>query len=68
MIQCLADMQHGGDIEGIIETLEEFQERLLYDDDDESPDNLLKRIHLMRSNKCYIEMLHRFLLKEGDAV
>lgn len=67
MIQCLADMQYGGDIEGIIETLEEFQEMLLYDQD-ESPENLLKRIHLMKSNKCYIEMLNRLLIKEGDAV
>ena len=64
MIECLSDMQEYGQIEGMIAHLEEVQDILLFDQD-ESSDNLLKRIHMMKSNKAYIDCMKRFLVPKG---
>ncbi|MEG0647665.1 MAG: hypothetical protein RR471_10900 [Bacteroides sp.] len=65
MIKCLAEMQSGDHIQGLIEHLEEFQDTLL-SDEDESPENLITRIHLMKTNKYYLNCIKRFLTTKGD--
>lgn len=65
MITCLAEMQQGEIIKSFIDHLDEIQERLL-EDEDESPENLLSRIHLMKENRFYRKCLKRFICKEGD--
>lgn len=64
MIACIAELQQGGLIEGFIEHLDEIQERLLTDEDD-SPENLLSRIKLMKANRFFMESLKRFSCKKG---
>ena len=65
MITCLAEMQQGEIFESFIDHLDEIQERLL-EDEDESPENLLSRIHLMKENRFYRKCLKRFLTTKGD--